>query len=206
MNKQPEVTAQTRRNFIDAFWTLAKQKPVTRITVGEITKEAGYNRSTFYAYFTDMPDLIARVEEEMIQELHEALQSYQLPDASDSTFTDGGNVSDWQTGGLPFPDIFKDLFGMLNEKMYCLLGPNGDPTFYPRLKAEVLPQLCRLLGVRPDLPHIDYIISYAYSAIIGYLQHWHDSGKDLPADEFCRIGYALMRHGVLGVAMLVRET
>ena len=48
MNKQPEITAQTKQNFVDAFWELYKKYSIEKITVKQITDKAGYNRATFY--------------------------------------------------------------------------------------------------------------------------------------------------------------
>ncbi|MCD7750028.1 MAG: TetR/AcrR family transcriptional regulator [Oscillospiraceae bacterium] len=57
MKKQPEVTERTRQRFLEAFWSLVREKPVAKISVSELTKRAGYNRSTFYEYFLDTDEL-----------------------------------------------------------------------------------------------------------------------------------------------------
>jgi len=49
--KQPEVTAETRQNIIDAYWQLIMSDTVNKITVKMIAERAGYNRGTFYSYF-----------------------------------------------------------------------------------------------------------------------------------------------------------
>jgi AcrR family transcriptional regulator len=54
MNKQPQITDQTRKNFVDAFISLNNRKPIEKITVKEITSITGNNRSTFYRYFPDV--------------------------------------------------------------------------------------------------------------------------------------------------------
>ncbi len=68
MRKQPEVTEKTRQKFEDAFWELAAEKPIAKIAVSELTKRAGYNRSTFYEYFVDTDHLLAYVEEKLLDE------------------------------------------------------------------------------------------------------------------------------------------
>ena len=57
MNKQPKVTEQTKKNIVQAFWKLFKEKSIEQITVKEISAIAGYNRSTFYVYFTSVRDI-----------------------------------------------------------------------------------------------------------------------------------------------------
>ena len=41
--------------------------PATKITVSQLTKKAGYNRSTFYAYFNNTDDLLKQLENELFQ-------------------------------------------------------------------------------------------------------------------------------------------
>jgi len=62
MKKQPELTAQTKENLIEAFWQIYCEKGLGKITVKEITAKAGYNRSTFYEYFTDVYDVLDQIE------------------------------------------------------------------------------------------------------------------------------------------------
>ena len=71
MNKQPEVTAQTKQNLIDAFWSLYCEKRIEKITVKEITQMAGYNRGTFYEYFTDVYDVLDQIELSLVPTLNE---------------------------------------------------------------------------------------------------------------------------------------
>ena len=41
MNKQPERTAMTRQDFINAFLELSNYKSIDKITVAELAKKAG---------------------------------------------------------------------------------------------------------------------------------------------------------------------
>ena len=75
MKKQPEKTAQTKQSMIDAFWVIAKKRGLINVTVSEITKYADLNRGTFYVYFSDMKDLRAQAEDEIIEDLHSKVWS-----------------------------------------------------------------------------------------------------------------------------------
>lgn len=66
MKKQSEVTAQTKQNLVGAFWSLYCEKRIEKITVKEITLKAGYNRGTFYEYFTDVYDVLEQIEKSLI--------------------------------------------------------------------------------------------------------------------------------------------
>ncbi len=67
MHKQPEVTDATREAFIDAFCKLASEKPINEISIKEITDLAGYNRTTFYRYFSNVETLLDNVESRWIE-------------------------------------------------------------------------------------------------------------------------------------------
>ena len=66
MKKQSIVTAKTRQKLIDAFWELLEKKNLNRITIKEITDLAGYNRGTFYQFFTDIYALSEDEEERIL--------------------------------------------------------------------------------------------------------------------------------------------
>ncbi len=186
MNKQPEVRERTKKKLIDAFFELGKEKNISQISVGELTRLAGYNRSTFYEYFTDMPDLIRCAEDEILDrirpEIIENANSFLAEDVQ------GNNQN-----GLQF------IFSMFNEPMYCLLGPNGDPSFFTRIRDLLLPELPKVMRIEQLPEHFDYIMAFVYSALIGYLQHWHEHGESLPESEFLELGHQLLAHGLLSV-------
>ena len=83
MRKQPQITAQTRENLIEAFWSLYCENRIETITVKEISNRAGYNRGTFYEYFSDVYDVLGEIEKSLIPSLDE------LPPVSTPTGTIG---------------------------------------------------------------------------------------------------------------------
>ncbi len=66
MKKQPELTAQTKQNIIDAFWQIYCNRGIEKITVKEITAKAGYNRSTFYEYFIGAHAVLEEIENSLL--------------------------------------------------------------------------------------------------------------------------------------------
>src|SRR5699024_12791978 len=61
-------TEETRKNLIEAFWELYREKPLMKITVKEITDKAGYNRGTFYTYFSDVYEMQDILKKSLIPE------------------------------------------------------------------------------------------------------------------------------------------
>ncbi|MCC8192363.1 MAG: TetR/AcrR family transcriptional regulator [Ruminococcus sp.] len=179
MNKQPEVTERTRQKFVDAFWSLAKEKPINKITVSELTRRADYNRSTFYEYFLDTEDLLSYIEDTLLNEVKQTIQSM-LPE-----------------GNSPI-DMFKSLLTTMNEELYLLIGPNGDSRFLPRVRAELTPIIRSYLPISNNIPRIDYLTRFVHSAMFGLLQHWSEHGKNLSAEEISEMMQNLVLHGLVG--------
>lgn len=59
----------TKTNLTDAIHSLVLKKPLSKITIGELSSEARVNRQTFYYHFHDLVDLLAYVAREEIDDL-----------------------------------------------------------------------------------------------------------------------------------------
>lgn len=182
MNKQPEITAQTKQNLIDAFWFLYCEKRIEKITVKEITQKAGYNRGTFYEYFTDVYDVLEQIEQSLIPSLEE------LPPITLSE----GNM------GMPI-DMFMTLYDENSKYYSVLLGDNGDPAFASKLKNSIKPMIKQAFstGFAANDIEFDFIVEYVLSASIGIMSYWFRQNKALPAEDLISLMYDVMENGVM---------
>lgn len=180
MNKQPEVTAQTKQNLIDAFWPLYCEKRIEKITVREIAQKAGYNRGTFYEYFTDVYDVLDQIEQSLIPTLEELPPTNKL------------------NQNMPF-DLFLKLYDQNGKYYSILLGDNGDPAFASKIKISIKPLIMRSISEKVDINHIelDFILEYILSAMIGILSYWFRMNKVLPAEDLIALMYQLMDNEVM---------
>lgn len=182
MKKQPEITAQTKQNLIDAFWQLYCVKRIDKITVREITLKAGYNRGTFYEYFSDVYDVLEQIETSLLPELE------QLPPA------------DFLNSSPPRPiDDFIKMYEDHSKYYTVLLGDNGDPSFLSRMKNSVKPKLKQLL-IASDAPYnfeLEYTIEYTLSAMIGVLSYWFSQENTPPTDRLLVLMHDIMHEGVM---------
>lgn len=60
---------KTQKSITDAFFQLRAHKPLEKITVRELCREAPVNRSTFYAYYKDVYDLSEHLENELVRSI-----------------------------------------------------------------------------------------------------------------------------------------
>ncbi|GAC42542.1 TetR/AcrR family transcriptional regulator [Paenibacillus popilliae] len=166
MKKKPEITALTRERLMNSFWKLYCKKQINKISIKEITDNAGYYRSTFYEYFTDIYDVLNQLETELILYLKENVYN-----------SLGTNLSE---------DIIKSLANIYESKgeyLSVLLGENGDPTFNQKLKDIFRNMLFENFGLDETDIHAQFIFEFAISAILSSIKHWYDNGKQIPAKE-----------------------
>lgn len=184
MKKQPEQTAQTRRAMIDAFWALAQEHGIDGVTISAITRKAGYNRGTFYAYFADMPDLIAQAEDEIIELLQDRLK----------TGIKRGGFDDFEV----IADIYLDAFTQYDDKLFLLIGKNGDPNFRSVVIDEAVKMFREVFAPIGGAAANEYIVAYVSSAGLGLLTYWHETGKKISVTELAKIYHTLATQGMHG--------
>ncbi|WP_246615243.1 TetR/AcrR family transcriptional regulator [Clostridium thailandense] len=180
MNKQPKVTEQTKKNIVQAFWKLFKKKRLDQITVKEISDIAGYNRSTFYVYFTNIRDILEQEEEILLSYIQE------------------------NTSKVLFPNLVKGMkpeptqlfFYTKREYLKILLGENGDPQFLRKLKRTIFPVAFKAWGLQQDNSHDGYIFDFCFSAVLSSMLHWYEH-DDLTIDELFIMIWRMLTQGIL---------
>lgn len=184
MKNNKNVVSKTKQDLIDAFWSLYCEKRIEKITIKEITVKAGYNRSTFYEYFTDIYDVLEQIENSLIPSLDE------LPPISILN----------KNNEIPL-DMFLKLYEQ-NEKYYSvLLGDNGDPAFASKLKNSIKPLLKEALVKDTKLNDLefDFVLEYILSSMISIMSYWFKNDKILPSDKLIFIMKNIMENGIQGI-------
>lgn len=182
MKKQPELTAQTKQNLMEAFWQLYCKEGIEKVSVKEITAKAGYNRSTFYEYFTDVYDVLEQIENSL------------LPSPQDLPPLKLDNSS-----ATPLPmDTVINIYEKNRKYFVVLLGENGDPSFQSKLKRSVKDMLKNKLvteGIGDNF-ELDFTLEYILSAMIGVLSYWFSLDTIPPRDRLLELMYELTHNGV----------
>lgn len=184
MIKKPHKTTRTRQNLIDAFWELYKQSPIQKITIQSITLKAGYNRSTFYEYFSDVYDILEYIEQDLI--------------ASIESFTLDQNLNQVPQTGIEITTLI-NLYEKNSEYFSVLLGEHGDPSFQSKLTRSLKPKLkanILQLGIK-DCLELDLILDYNIAAMNGILVSWHTQRSKLSLQQFIYLVSNLSTLGTL---------
>lgn len=175
--KQPEITMMTKQTIKDAFWELYKEKKIEKITVKDITLKAGYNRSTFYAYFTDVYDILEQIEEDLMPGIEH------LPPID--------------TSMEHSPDLFENIIAAYekNSAYYSvLLSENGDPRFAIKMKnvfkSMMIEAITNRVNISPE--EMDYALEFLVGATLSIVKHWFDQDKNIPMQQLIPLMYKLM--------------
>lgn len=176
MSKYADVSAQTRQNLIDAFWEIYCGKRIEKITVREITAKAGYNRGTFYEYFTDVYDVLDQIEQSLLPDLEDIPPMH------------------LEANEAPLPiDSFIKLYSSSSKYYTVLLGDSGDPAFAGKIKNGIKAKLMEQLAVKDiDKLELDYSLELILSAMIGILTYWFRNGENIPKEKVVALMYQLM--------------
>lgn len=176
MNKQPEITAKTKYALVSVFCDMYMEKPIDKITIKEITSRAGYNRSTFYQYFTDVYDVLAYVEDELL-----------------AIWKSCGNIND----SLFHPNLHQLLTLFENKEHYlrAVLGDYGCTHFINRIKDEI--PVDELVQSCPQSEKIvPYLIEFHITTSLSLFHVWLKSGEDISADELFELIHNLYAKGI----------
>lgn len=174
---------KTKQDVMDAFWTLYLDHRIEKITVKAIVEKAGYHRSTFYAYFNDVYDVLEQIEASLIPTLDELAP---LTAIQDSPF-------------LPLHPLF--IMYEKHEAYYThLLSEKGDPAFASKLKNTIKPVLKTALH-HQKLPEqeLDFILEYLLSAMIGVLQYWMIQKQPLSHEQLSTLLISLTQKGIFSL-------
>lgn len=75
-----DIRGQRTQQLIEnTFLELLRDMCAARITVTQLCRRAGINRSTFYKHYLDVPDLHSRMEDQVLQDFEEFLKSTAVP-------------------------------------------------------------------------------------------------------------------------------
>ena len=134
VSKDNRSTRRTRSAIREALTEMLAVKPVGKITVQELIDKANICRTTFYAHYEDIYNLLSEVENDILSEIREGLEGLdQAPIRVEEQY--------------PAIEAVVEVYARHEKLIRLLNGPNGDPAFDARLQDtiyEVTRQLRRI--------------------------------------------------------------
>jgi len=181
MIKQPKITEATRQAFIDAFCELYKTTPIEKITIHELTQKAGYNRCTFYEYFTNVYDLLEHIENELLSRIKaNFLETIK-------------NIDDAEK----FISLLVNLVKGQEKYFDVLLSNSHISNFAEHLKSAMFPAFMTQFNISKKDAKSRYVLEFHLSGLIGIMTRWIINKRDIPMRQLIDVVRGILSEGVL---------
>lgn len=161
----------TKRLMKDSLIELLDEKPLEKITVTEICKNADVNRSTFYAYYEDIAMLMLEIEDEVLE--HVTVYADNFNDYTDKKML----------------EVFEEFFEYVRENarlFRVLMIRHDNSSFNHRMLDAVMNKYKLSLEYNGEFP-AKYTYVYSVSGVIGILGEWIDSDFSISSKELAKM-------------------
>ncbi|MFJ7981542.1 TetR/AcrR family transcriptional regulator [Lysinibacillus xylanilyticus] len=171
MSKTDRRIIRTKNEIKQAFFSLLSEKNFEAITVRDITELANINRGTFYLHYVDKYNLLEQYENEIFEKFNAIL---------DATTNLDLDINQFKQERLPVMVQILQVFYEEADFLKLILGPNGDPYFYEKMRQFFVRYFNAYLGNRTDKSKwrfpIELTLAYNSNAILGVITYWlqHD--------------------------------
>lgn len=187
--KMDRRVRKTRNLLTQGLIKLMKEKDVKDISVKELSDLVDINRGTFYLHYSDVYDMLHKIEDDLFDQFAEVLKK-DLKDTRQIS-------SHYQ--------ILLDVFTVLNQNReitQVLIGPHGDLTFVNRLKNMVKTQLESIFEEEMKEPGSEYLFAFIVSGYVGVFETWLRSDAPLSEQYIAQLCTKLISPGLLDINSL----
>ncbi len=192
MNKQKEKYSSTAFLMDEALICLLNEKDYEYITVKEICKKAGVNRSTFYLHYESIDDLL----EETLEYINKKFLDY-FEDTSD--FITNINVSSKENLYLINDKYLVPYLNYIKENKNIFLASftrrkaMKSKERYESLEKYVLNPILDRYNVPTNMR--EYILSFYINGIVALIGIWIKNNCDMSVEEVINIIKICIKEG-----------
>lgn len=158
---------KTRQDIREAFITLLKVKTFEEMTVKDLAEVANINRATFYKHYEDKHDLLASIEQMIIDKTEQLIKA-----SSPVNLT-------VEAKKQPAYHTIVDIYRYLEEEralIEVLISANGHQSFLTHMQyllEQLLKQHFKQVKQRSEASvPLDIVIVYLASAHLGVIKYW----------------------------------
>lgn len=177
MKKYPELTEMTQKNLQEAFLTLYTKQNIDKITVKDICNLAGYNRSTFYQYYSDVYDILHKFESQLLDEIYKFV--IQLVEQAN-------NLNASQV----IQAIF-ELFARNSKYISVMFGSHGNAEFTHKVVENLKPLWIKyFFTTTNNTPaEVDLLMEFYISGVISMYQKWFFDQRSVSFERIIQLSY-----------------
>lgn len=158
----------TKKRIKTAFFELMRDNNLQKITVAEIIRKADISRGTFYFHYTDIYDLMKKIEEDIITDVLDEIKNF-----DESTYV---------VGEFPIAKRVFEAFEAHANEIVLLLGENGDPGFNEKFQTAMTGYFKNVLAyfISTEQNNMDNVLVFLISGVLNmFLSNFK---SDNPAD------------------------
>lgn len=155
------MKTDTKKELSDALIELLKTKPLSKITVSNITDECGTSRMTFYYHFNNVNQLVAWTCEQAIGEAMVDLSSYET----------------WQEGLRKLFQVMLDKKELFYNIYHSASHQDIESFLYyhgSRLLMNIMATHCKDIHVSEE--NKEFIVNFYKYGCTGVITNWIDTG------------------------------
>ena len=176
MNKAGEENRSvrnTKKKLREGLLRLMREKPINEISVKELTDLVDVNRGTFYFHYTDIFDLLRKMEEEFFE-----------------AFRDRMSRAVERESAFPYLEAIFSFLGENRDFCKIMLGRNGDMQFVEKIKAQVderCSHIWRAAAPEADPARFELYNAFLINGCIGIIQKWLDDPNGGGPEEISQL-------------------
>jgi AcrR family transcriptional regulator len=169
---------KTRQALQEALIALVLEKGYEALTVQDVLDRANVGRSTFYAHFYDLDDLLQSEFEHLQAEFEAYMAKHPAQEASL-----------WDISRLMFQHA------RTYQQLYKAMVGKESGTVIQRHLQDYLRQQIRA-RLKGDAATVEILESYLISSFMGLLTWWLDRGMPYSAEKIAQIFEELSKNGI----------
>ena len=174
---------RTKKNIRQGFLSLLSNKSLTHITVKELSDLADINRKTFYMYYSNIEDILAELEDELVQKLILVFEKELFEKETFDSYS-----------------FFENLNRTIQEDMelYRILNHSDLlPHLIQRAKNALIEVFFRKYNISADSDNERYILyaEYAASGILSMYTKWFSSDSKMNLEELTKTAAEITLYG-----------
>ena len=175
---------RTKKNIRQAFLHLLSEKSLSQITVKELSDLADINRKTFYMYYSNIEDIFAELEDELVLKLVHVFEKelFQKEMFDSYSFFENLNRTIQEDIGL---------YRILNHSELL-------PHLIQRAKNALIEVFFRKYNISADSDNERYILyaEYAASGILSMYTKWFSRDFHMSLEELTRTAAEITLYGL----------
>ena len=175
--KEDRRITLTKQLLKNALIELLKEKDIYRISIRELCERANVNRSTFYKYYGSQFDLLAEMEDHMVEVVSNTISS---------TITETvSSTSDVEQCVLTVCRYIEENL----EITRILINNNVDSSFAKKIFQQTNIQESIIRSFSPYYPEedLEYIYSYVTSGCFQIIRIWINKENREPAEKIAQL-------------------